>query len=232
MLFECNQLCNCNAITCNNRVVQHGLTQRFQLFKTETKGWGIRTLRNIAKGSYVCEYIGEIIADTEADRREDDSFTFDLDNQVCIIINMIHSFIDFYSQYLSIDKLLQDSESFCIDAKQYGNFARFINHSCEPNLIPIRVFIEHHDLRFPRIAFFAKRDITADEELRYKILTLIRTKSVKLLSVFSFDYGERFWIVKYKSFTCDCGSLNCKYSEETIVTTIENYNKKLQEEII
>ncbi|KAF2905274.1 hypothetical protein ILUMI_00894 [Ignelater luminosus] len=187
MIFECNQLCNCNAITCNNRIVQHGLTQRFQLFKTETKGWGIRTLRNIAKGTYVCEYIGEVIADTEADRREDDSYIFDLDNK--------------------------DSESFCIDAKQYGNFTRFINHSCEPNLIPIRVFIEHHDLRFPRIAFFANRDITAEEEL-------------------SFDYGERFWIVKYKSFTCDCGSLNCKYSEETIVTTVENYNKKLQEEIV
>lgn len=60
----------------------------------------------------------------------------------------------------------QDSESFCIDAKYYGNFSRFINHCCSPNLHPVKVFIEHQDLHFPRIAFFAKRDIVADEELR------------------------------------------------------------------
>lgn len=83
MIFECNDSCSCNAITCNNRVVQKGLTQRFELFKTEDRGWGIRTLRPIPKGSFVCEYIGEIITDLEADRREDDSFLFDLENRVC-----------------------------------------------------------------------------------------------------------------------------------------------------
>jgi hypothetical protein len=55
MLFECNQACSCNRITCHNRVVQHGLTARFQLFRTKDKGWGVRTLRPINKGTYVCE---------------------------------------------------------------------------------------------------------------------------------------------------------------------------------
>lgn len=82
MLFECNPACDCNRITCNNRVVQHGITQRFQLFRTEGKGWGVRTLRHIPKGTYVCEYVGEIISDSEADHREDDSYLFDLDNRV------------------------------------------------------------------------------------------------------------------------------------------------------
>lgn len=31
----------------------------------------------------------------------------------------------------------------------------------------MRVFVEHQDLHFPRIAFFANRDIEADEELGY-----------------------------------------------------------------
>lgn len=84
MLFECNQACTCNRITCNNRVVQHGLTQRFQLFRTKGKGWGLRTLRHISKGAYVCEYVGEIISDSEADHREDDSYLFDLDNRVSV----------------------------------------------------------------------------------------------------------------------------------------------------
>lgn len=185
MLFECNPACDCNRITCNNRVIQHGLTQRFQLFRTKGKGWGLRTLRHIPKGTYVCEYVGEIISDSEADHREDDSYLFDLDNR--------------------------DGETYCIDARRYGNIARFINHSCAPNLLPVRVFVEHQDLHFPRIAFFANRDIEADEEL-------------------GFDYGEKFWIIKCKSFTCTCGAENCRYSEKTIQVTLDNYRRKIQQE--
>ncbi|XP_025161946.1 histone-lysine N-methyltransferase EHMT2 isoform X3 [Harpegnathos saltator] len=194
MLFECNPACDCNRITCNNRVIQHGLTQRFQLFRTEGKGWGLRTLRLILKGTYVCEYVGEIISDSEADHREDDSYLFDLDNR-SILFHMD----------------TQDGETYCIDARRYGNIARFINHSCAPNLLPVRVFVEHQDLHFPRIAFFANRDIEADEEL-------------------GFDYGEKFWIIKCKSFTCTCGAENCRYSEKTIQVTLDNYRKKIQQE--
>lgn len=87
MIFECNEKCKCNAITCVNRVMQRGLTQRFQLFRTEKKGWGICTLRAIPKGAYVCEYIGEIISDSEAEQREDDSYLFDLDIRENVSIN-------------------------------------------------------------------------------------------------------------------------------------------------
>ena len=54
---------------------------------------------------------------------------------------------------------------YCIDARFYGNISRFVNHLCEPNIVPVRVFIDHHDLRFPRIAFFTSRDVRANEEL-------------------------------------------------------------------
>lgn len=82
LIFECNEACSCNAITCRNRVVQKGLQQRFQLYKTDAKGWGVKTLRFIPRGSYVCEYVGEILTDVMADQREDDSYLFDLDNRV------------------------------------------------------------------------------------------------------------------------------------------------------
>ena len=36
-----------------------------------------------------------------------------------------------------------DQELCCIDAKKYGNISRFINHSCEHNVVPVRVFIDH-----------------------------------------------------------------------------------------
>lgn len=84
-------------------------------------------------------YVGELISDAEADVREDDSYLFDLDNK--------------------------DGEVYCIDARYYGNISRFINHLCDPNIIPVRVFMLHQDLRFPRIAFFSSRDIRTGEEL-------------------------------------------------------------------
>lgn len=84
MIFECNSACDCNKITCNNRVVLHGISKRFQLFKSPDKGWGLKALQLIEKGTYVCEYVGEIISDSEADNREDDSYLFDLDNRVKI----------------------------------------------------------------------------------------------------------------------------------------------------
>ncbi|XP_043540014.1 histone-lysine N-methyltransferase SETDB1-like [Chiloscyllium plagiosum] len=57
-IYECNKQCKCNEGMCTNRLVQHGLQVRLQLFKTQNKGWGIRCLDDIAKGSFVCIYAG------------------------------------------------------------------------------------------------------------------------------------------------------------------------------
>ncbi|XP_036095137.1 histone-lysine N-methyltransferase EHMT1 isoform X6 [Rousettus aegyptiacus] len=166
LLFECNHACSCWR-SCRNRVVQNGLRARLQLYRTQSMGWGVRTLQDIPAGTFVCEYVGELISDSEADVREEDSYLFDLDNK--------------------------DGELYCIDARFYGNVSRFINHHCEPNLVPVRVFMSHQDLRFPRIAFFSARLIEAGEQL-------------------GFDYGERFWDVKGKLFPCRCGSAKCRHS--------------------
>lgn len=41
-------------------------------------------LQLITVHSFCCRYIGELISDSEADRREDDSYLFDLDNKVTL----------------------------------------------------------------------------------------------------------------------------------------------------
>ncbi|XP_018420918.1 PREDICTED: histone-lysine N-methyltransferase EHMT1 [Nanorana parkeri] len=166
LIFECNHACSCWR-NCRNRVVQNGLKIRLQLFRTKNKGWAVRSLQEIPMGTFVCEYVGELISDSEADVREDDTFLFDLDNK--------------------------DGEVYCIDARFYGNISRFINHLCEPNLLPVRVFMSHQDLRFPRIAFFSSRQIHSGEEI-------------------GFDYGDRFWNIKGKLFSCRCGSPKCKHA--------------------
>ncbi|XP_026090487.1 histone-lysine N-methyltransferase EHMT1-like isoform X6 [Carassius auratus] len=170
LIFECNHACSCWR-TCKNRVVQNGLRIRLQLFRTQMMGWGVKTLQDIPQGTFVCEYVGEIISDAEADVRENDSYLFSLDSKV--------------------------GDMYCVDARFYGNISRFINHHCEPNLFPCRVFTSHQDLRFPHIAFFACKNISAGDEL-------------------GFDYGDHFWDVKGKLFRCQCGSSKCKHSATAV----------------
>ena len=71
----------CNVNTCHNRVLQHGITVRLQAFRVYGMGWGIRAMQNVPKGSFICEYVGEIISDSEAETRED-SYLFDLESRV------------------------------------------------------------------------------------------------------------------------------------------------------
>ena len=183
MIFECNEMCDCNQNSCNNRVVQHGITARIQVYKTYGMGWGAKAMVDIPKGGFVCEYVGELISDAEAEQRENDSYLFDLENR--------------------------EGETFCLDANKYGNVARFINHSCSPNLVPVKVFSSHQDLRFPHIALFA-------------------SKNIKKGDVLGFDYGEKFWVIKHKFFTCWCGGEKCKYSKNSIGKTLQEYYKKIE----
>lgn len=57
-IYECSVLCKCDKLMCQNRVVQHGVQVRLQVFNTEKKGWGVRCLDDIDKGTFVCTYSG------------------------------------------------------------------------------------------------------------------------------------------------------------------------------
>ncbi|XP_030056323.1 histone-lysine N-methyltransferase SETDB2 isoform X1 [Microcaecilia unicolor] len=63
-IFECSISCKCDEMFCQNRVVQHGLRLRLQVFKTHNKGWGVRCLDDIDKGTFVCTYTGRILTRT------------------------------------------------------------------------------------------------------------------------------------------------------------------------
>ncbi|KAL5238428.1 hypothetical protein ACI65C_005838 [Semiaphis heraclei] len=67
-IFECNANCKCKK-TCLNRVVQEPMKTSLQLFLTDKKGWGVRTLADIPKGSFICTYLGEVR--TEKDTEND-----------------------------------------------------------------------------------------------------------------------------------------------------------------
>uniref|UniRef100_A0A4W5P601 SET domain-containing protein n=1 Tax=Hucho hucho TaxID=62062 RepID=A0A4W5P601_9TELE len=153
VLFECNHAWSCWR-SCRNRVVTGA---RLQLYKTQRMGWGVRALQDIPQGTFISEYVGEIITYAEADGRENDSFLFTLDNKV--------------------------SDVHCIDAQHF--------------LATLQVTMLQ-DLRFTRIAFFSSKPIQSGDQIW-------------------FDYGDYFWKVKSKDYSCQCCSPTCRHSSTAIV---------------
>lgn len=65
-IYECNSRCRCNA-NCGNRVVQNGISVLLQVFKTSKKGWGVRVLHDIPKGTFIASYSACIFNEDHAD---------------------------------------------------------------------------------------------------------------------------------------------------------------------
>ncbi|KAI5430689.1 histone-lysine N-methyltransferase, H3 lysine-9 specific SUVH5 [Lathyrus oleraceus] len=170
MIYECGHFCKCSS-NCRNRVSQNGIKFPLEIFKTKTKGWGVRSKKKIPSGSFICEYLGEIIEDEQA-------------------VKMIDN-----DEYLfNIGSTNHKDGVFTIDASKYGNMARFINHSCSPNLFCLNVLFDHDDVRIPHIMLFAAEDIPQKTELTYNY-------NYKIDQVV--DNG----VVKKKY--CYCGASNC-----------------------
>ncbi|XP_059185634.1 histone-lysine N-methyltransferase SETMAR [Centropristis striata] len=146
-VFECNALCTCSD-ACSNRLVQRGVTLRLEVYSTEQRGWGVRTLEAIPHGTFVCEYAGEVISFKEARCRQLSQRSED------------NNYIIAVREHAGTGCI---TETF-VDPAVVGNVGRFLNHSCQPNLFmqPVRV----HSV-VPRLALFAGRNIDAQEELTF-----------------------------------------------------------------
>ncbi|KAI3973077.1 hypothetical protein MKX01_019735 [Papaver californicum] len=180
---ECWSKCGCNK-QCGNRVVQRGISWNLQVFLTvEGKGWGLRTLDDLPRGTFVCEYVGEILTSKELNERN--TQIIDGDIQTCPVL---------LDAAWGSDGVVKDKEALCLDATFYGNVTRFINHRCfDANLVEIPVEVESPNHRYYHVAFFTTRDIEALEELTW-------------------DYGIDFGNSNHpvKGFRCRCGSKSCR----------------------
>lgn len=155
-IFECNSECQCSLETCQNRVSQKDdQSNHVQLISTTGKGFGVTIQQALPHpGTYVGEYIGEILTDIGArDRMKMNE-------------NAEHNYLLLYNEHHG-----ETTMKTFVDARYYGNWTRFINHSCDPNLhiVPIRID------RFtpPHLAFFTLRSIEINEELSYSYGTMI-----------------------------------------------------------
>ncbi|XP_049396212.1 histone-lysine N-methyltransferase, H3 lysine-9 specific SUVH6-like [Solanum stenotomum] len=166
LVYECGPSCKCPP-SCKNRVSQHGPRYHLEVFKTESRGWGLRSRDHVSSGSFICEYVGELLDEKEAENRIDhDEYLFDIGNYDEEIPkrNVVRN------NNLKVESnslMRKDEDGFTLDALRYGNVGRFINHSCSPNLYAQNVMYYHGDKRVPHIMFFASESIAPLEELTY-----------------------------------------------------------------
>uniref|UniRef100_A0A453PDG4 Uncharacterized protein n=1 Tax=Aegilops tauschii subsp. strangulata TaxID=200361 RepID=A0A453PDG4_AEGTS len=120
------------------------------------QGWAVRATEPIPQGTFVCEYVGEVVKDDETMRNAESE-----SKSGCSYLLDIASHID-----RERVKTL-GTTAYMIDATRYGNVSRFINHSCSPNLSVRLVLVESKDCQLAHVGLFATQDIVVGEELSF-----------------------------------------------------------------
>ncbi len=138
--------------------------RRFAVRRSRIHGRGVFALTHIPKHTRVIEYKGERISHEEADERYAEAHK-----------NSPHTM------------LFTVNDEIVIDATEWGNSARWINHSCAPNCEVAdednRIFIE------------TRRDIRPGEELTYD---------------YNLQLGEPHTPAAKRAHPCYCGARRCR----------------------
>ena len=127
--------------SCSNLVIQKHLSSVVvQRFMTNEKGFGIRTKTHINPGSFIMEYLGEVVTDKEFKRRMNSDYQKD-SHHYCLHVG----------------------EGVVIDGHRMGGECRFVNHSCSPNCEMQKWSVNG----MWRMALFSKVAIPVNQELTY-----------------------------------------------------------------
>ncbi|KAM1278871.1 hypothetical protein ACFX13_031823 [Malus domestica] len=160
--------CSCIANAQNLRNVLVRLrTTELEIFKTESRGWGVRSLNSIPSGSFVCECIGELLEEKEAEERTgNDQYLFDIGNNY-----------NDNSVWDGLSTLMPNAQSNSCGVVGDGGFT-VMQYSaatwedlstifCSPNLYAQNVLYDHDDTEIPHHMFFAAENIHPLQELTY-----------------------------------------------------------------
>ncbi|CAB3407724.1 unnamed protein product [Caenorhabditis bovis] len=143
MNMECPSSCRAK---CKNQRFAKRKYASVEAFHTGTlKGCGLRACKDIKKGKFIIEYVGEMLERDDYEKRKE-KYASDKNHK--------HHY-------------LCDNGQYTIDATRMGNPSRFINHSCEPNAVCQKWSVPKTPGDVHRIGFFAKRNINAGEEITF-----------------------------------------------------------------
>ncbi|XP_068615910.1 histone-lysine N-methyltransferase, H3 lysine-36 specific-like, partial [Brachionichthys hirsutus] len=141
LLYECHpQVCAAGG-RCQNQAFTKRQYSPVEIYRTLSRGWGLRAVSDIKKGAFVSEYVGEVIDEEECRARIKRA----QENDIC----------NFYMLTLDKDRI--------IDAGPKGNQARFMNHCCQPNCETQKWTVSGDT----RVGLFALQDIPKGVELNF-----------------------------------------------------------------
>lgn len=141
MLFtSCSSSCGCGDL-CTNLPFQKLPGCKLRAVKTERCGWGLIADEDIKAGSFLIEYVGEVIDDKTCEER--------------LWVMKEQGEVNFY--------MCEISREMVIDATFKGNLSRYINHSCHPNSELQKWDIDGET----RIGVFAINDIKRGDPVTY-----------------------------------------------------------------
>ena len=137
MAVDCDDSICDGTLGCKNRRVSSLIRPRVQVFKTNSKGFGLRAVHAIPKDVLIIVYTGEYMTKAHFYERRRETNTDGMGYAFQVTANVF------------------------LDAVHRGNHARFVNHSCAPNCVVRKRIAD----RLTRLCFVARTDIQPGEEL-------------------------------------------------------------------
>ena len=116
--------------------------ERLAVRRSHIHGWGLYTRVDLKKDDFVIEYVGQVIRNSVADKRE----------------------IYYDEAGVGSCYLFRIDDDCIVDATRRGHIGRFINHCCTPNAYARTVEIGKHTRK---IVIIALKDLKAGEEVMY-----------------------------------------------------------------
>uniref|UniRef100_A0A673KPX6 Histone-lysine N-methyltransferase SETD1B-A-like n=1 Tax=Sinocyclocheilus rhinocerous TaxID=307959 RepID=A0A673KPX6_9TELE len=136
--------------------------KKIRFCKSHIHDWGLFAMEPIAADEMVIEYVGQNIRQVIADMREK----------------------RYEEKGIGSSYMFRVDHDTIIDATKCGNFARFINHSCNPNCYAKVITVESQK----KIVIYSRQPINVNEEITY-------------------DYK---FPIEDEKIPCLCGAENCR----------------------
>uniref|UniRef100_A0A671KVT3 Histone-lysine N-methyltransferase SETD1B-A-like n=1 Tax=Sinocyclocheilus anshuiensis TaxID=1608454 RepID=A0A671KVT3_9TELE len=136
--------------------------KKIRFCKSHIHDWGLFAMEPIAADEMVIEYVGQNIRQVIADMREK----------------------RYEEKGIGSSYMFRVDHDAIIDATKCGNFARFINHSCNPNCYAKVITVESQK----KIVIYSRQPINVNEEITY-------------------DYK---FPIEDEKIPCLCGAENCR----------------------
>ncbi|CAB3409772.1 unnamed protein product [Caenorhabditis bovis] len=212
--FCCSEKCACQGACSNNVMYMTDKNaHRFEVYRYDEKGFGVRAMSYIPYGTPVIEFKGELVEYKTCLERGSNDYSFQikdkkltkLENASAKILKSIPGYDQNYAKLVK--------ETLCLpwylDPKTNGNEARFITHGCLPNLSLIIAFKGGFSPHQMHCLMISSEDIYPGTQL-------------------TFDYGESY-ASQHLSGNCLCETLTCQRNEEFKVIGLATHYSFIRE---